>query len=195
MFLYNERILLKFEVTMLKQPPLNMNAQRSINLLVETLIELMAQKPLSDITISELTSAAGVVRNTYYAHFESKESLLSYHLYDLFRSKIQEALSACSPEDLELDLLYFQVCQAEIAFIKKLQENQLLHLLNHFGHHFNQLCDSFGLSVCCQVSSKAKPYADLVYADALASIVKQWMLLGALEPPEVLADIYREFIK
>lgn len=61
---------------MLKQAPINMNAQRSIDLIVEALLKLMAHKAFDKISISELTREAGVVRNTFYAHFETKEDVL-----------------------------------------------------------------------------------------------------------------------
>lgn len=70
-----------------------MNSQRSINLLIETMIRLMKSKQFSDITITELTREAGLVRNTFYAHFESKEDVLSYHMYETFRQGIQASKS------------------------------------------------------------------------------------------------------
>lgn len=180
---------------MLKQQPLNANAQRSIDLLVMTMLQLLQSKLLSEITVSELTQCAGVVRNTFYAHFDSKESILSYHLYDLFRTRIEVELETLSPETLELDLLYFEVCQSHIDFIQILHKNQLLHLLNQFGNQFNALCERYGLVVCCNVSNEAKAYADLIYADVLASIIKQWISLGRHDSPKVLSSIYREIVR
>lgn len=50
--------------------------------LVSAVSELAAQKPAESITVSELASAAGVSRTTFYSHAESPASLLAQHLVD-----------------------------------------------------------------------------------------------------------------
>lgn len=179
---------------MLKNQPLNMNAMRSIKLLSEALLKLLEVKPLSDITISELTKEAGVVRNTYYAHFETKEDILSYHLYDLFRNRILEELATTEKEKLELDHLYFDIWFEHLDFLNLLEKNRLMHLLSQFGEHFNLICSEFELLESCKVSKEAESFADAVYADAMASIVKTWIRLGKKEDASTLTMIFREFI-
>lgn len=42
----------------------------------QTLLDLMQQKPFSEISITEITTAANVARTSYYRNFTSKESIL-----------------------------------------------------------------------------------------------------------------------
>lgn len=180
---------------MLKNQPLNRNSMRSINLLVEALLELLQHQKLGDITISELTSQAGVVRNTYYAHFESKEDVLAYHMYEMFRSRIQLELRKTDKSSLELDRLYFEIWLENLAFLHILKNNQLMHLLNQFGNQFNLICGEFELNETCEVSKEAEPFANAIYADALASLVRRWIELGQKESPKELTQIFREFVR
>lgn len=179
---------------MLKNQPLNMNSIRSINLLVGALLELLEGKTLSDITISELTKKAGVVRNTYYAHFEAKEDILTYHMYGLFKKRIAEELIKTDKDELELDRLYFEIWLENLDFLNLLEKNRLMHLLSQFGEHFNLICSEFELLESCEVSTEAKSFANAIYADALASIVRKWIQLGQRESSSTLTTIFREFV-
>jgi len=180
---------------MLKQKPLNMNAQRSINIIVETLIDLLKEKKFSAISISELTKKAGLVRNTFYAHFENKEDVLSYYMYQIFRRRISEALGDRDIHGLVFELLYFEIWAEHTDLLEIFKSNDLLYLLSQFGERFNLICEEFDIFGACQVSDLSKPYVDMFYADALASIVKRWMQTGQKENPEELVKIFKEFIR
>ena len=51
--------------------------------IVEAMIKLIYEKPLSAITISELTERAGVSRMTFYRNYGSKEDVWKDELADL----------------------------------------------------------------------------------------------------------------
>ena len=50
--------------------------------IVSALLELIREKPLSTITITELTRRAGVSRMAFYRNFSTKEEVFSSHLKD-----------------------------------------------------------------------------------------------------------------
>ena len=52
--------------------------------MVQALIRLLGEKPLSAISITELTAAAGVSRMTYYRNYQSLDDILRSHLTDIF---------------------------------------------------------------------------------------------------------------
>ncbi len=62
--------------------------------IVTALMQLLKEKPLSAISISELTERAGVSRMTYYRNYQSKE--------DIFSSYLEEALADYQKEAREL---------------------------------------------------------------------------------------------
>jgi AcrR family transcriptional regulator len=51
------------------------DAQRSIASILDAAVELLGERP--DASMAELAAAAGVTRQTVYAHFESREALLA----------------------------------------------------------------------------------------------------------------------
>lgn len=52
--------------------------------IVSALLKLIYEKPLSTITISELTKKAGVSRMTFYRNYDSKEEVFIGHLDEIF---------------------------------------------------------------------------------------------------------------
>ena len=52
--------------------------------IVSALLKLIYEKPLTTITISELTKKAGVSRMTFYRNYDSKEAVFTGHLDEIF---------------------------------------------------------------------------------------------------------------
>ena len=72
-----------------KKNPANQIARECI---VSALLQLIKEKPLSSITISELAARAGVSRMTFYRNYSSKEEVFSSHLQELLEKyKVEEA--------------------------------------------------------------------------------------------------------
>ena len=58
---------------------MNTQSQNAIDIiLAESLKELAAKKPIEKITIKEITDKAGVIRPTFYNHFQDKYELLEW---------------------------------------------------------------------------------------------------------------------
>lgn len=58
--------------------------------IADALIKLLQEKPMENISISEITDLAGVGRSTYYRNFTSKEDILSFKLHLLGKRWAQE---------------------------------------------------------------------------------------------------------
>lgn len=58
--------------------------------LTDALLTLLAEKPINEISISELCNVAGVGRTSFYRNFETKEEILKTHITHLFRSWVNE---------------------------------------------------------------------------------------------------------
>ena len=54
--------------------------------IADALLELCAEKPFPDISISEITDRADVGRATYYRHFSSKEDVIAFKFKMIFES-------------------------------------------------------------------------------------------------------------
>ena len=61
----------------------NPRAQRTYDLLLKALTDLLAEKPFDEIRVTDLCERAGVHRSTFYAHFEDKRHLLTFGIQEL----------------------------------------------------------------------------------------------------------------
>lgn len=58
--------------------------------LTDSLLALLAEKPMHEITISQLCGAAGVGRTSFYRNFETKEDILRARIGALFHGWMDE---------------------------------------------------------------------------------------------------------
>lgn len=181
-------------VFMLKQEPVNMNAKRSIYLIIESLIDIMDRKKFKEITVSEITRNAELVRNTFYAHFSTKEDVLEYYIFEIFSRKLQLYKNGKDSETMDIVYVYFKIWNENLNLLKLLNNNNLIGLLNGFENYIDILELEEYIYKNCNVSKKAKLYANTVYVDVLASIVKKWVKTGMTETPEELCEIFKELI-
>lgn len=69
------------KLRVIKEGGAQMSSKSTKTILADTLKQLMRTEDLDKITIDELTSAAGVTRNTFYYHFQDIYALLKW-IYD-----------------------------------------------------------------------------------------------------------------
>lgn len=78
-------------------PAINPQSRRSQSLLQEAFLDLLQEKPVNKIRISEVCQLAGIARPTFYSHFQTKELLLKSCIddfwADLLNDFFNEALS------------------------------------------------------------------------------------------------------
>lgn len=78
--------------------------------LVSALKESMKHKPLSKVTVSEIITACGVNRKTFYYHFKD--------IYDLFQWMLEdEAVEVVKQFDLMTD--YEEALQFTLQYVEK----------------------------------------------------------------------------
>lgn len=154
--------------------------------IVTALIQLLKEKPLSAISVCELTEKAGVSRMTYYRNYQSKEDIFASYLEDALMNYKQEAKSLSldkhfySSENLLHCFSYFEAHQ---EFIDSLFKSGLSHmLLNAISRYVLETWyhpgDSIELYYCLQA-----------FAGALYNLYITWSSNGFKESPEELAEI------
>ena len=60
------------------------NNSTTDQILADSLKALVLKKPVEKITIKEITDKAGVIRPTFYNHFQDKYELLEWIIYVIF---------------------------------------------------------------------------------------------------------------
>lgn len=95
--------------------------------LTGALLELLEEKPLADISISQLCEKAGVGRTSFYRNFQEKEDILRARVYHLFKDWTGR-LGDGAPLD-RLILAMFTHFEAHRDFYALLNERKLIGLL------------------------------------------------------------------
>ncbi len=107
----------------------NPSALRSQQLLAMALVDLMQRHAYSEITVTMLSAAAGVSRQTFYKMFDSKEDIVRYiakaKCLD-FELQMIERKSMTLEELAEQTFAFF--CE-NIVLVRQLIASQLQHLL------------------------------------------------------------------
>ena len=62
---------------------INPSAMLSKKMIIEALLDMLAVKPLSSISISEISENDLVDRRTFYRHFKSKNDAIKYYIHDV----------------------------------------------------------------------------------------------------------------
>lgn len=150
--------------------------------LTDSLLELLKDKPLADISISELCSAAGVGRASFYRNYEDKENILKDYIEHIFHRDL-----ASAPEQAEVSLketIYkvFSHFEKYHTFYSILNERGLIGLLK------DTLIELCGLR---PEQSALEAYAKAFVAYSLYGWTEVWFQRGMQESAEEMADLFK----
>ena len=68
----------------MRRPPIeDRRIQKTLSLLREALVSLIAEKPYDSIVVKEILDRANVGRSTFYTHFRDKDDLLLSGIHDM----------------------------------------------------------------------------------------------------------------
>ncbi len=150
--------------------------------LTEALLSLLAEKPLEDISISELVSTAGVGRASFYRNYERKEDILKAHLDTLFR-EWTDALGKVPGAPLS------ELIRTMIAHFEKYRP--FYQLLNERG--LTYLLKDVIIGICGPRPEyeKTEAYAAAFAAYALYGWIDVWFQRGMVETADELAELFK----
>ena len=158
--------------------------------LAESLIELSAKKPIDKITIKEITDKAGVIRPTFYNHFQDKYELIEWIIKPLLNAgMIFEAI-----------VLMLNNISANSVFYKKALKLEGAVTFNQIA--MKCVCEMFMNIINEKSTGKKSKYRWLTpevistyYAQSLCFITEGWIAQGMddIEPKE-MAEAYMYLI-
>ncbi len=164
--------------------------------MVRALIELLKEKPLSAITVTEITQKAGVARMTFYRNYSTKEEIFEKYLdylFEQFHRTVAEHGRHASFIRYENIMLGFAFFRQEAELICCLVNNNLSS-----GLRDKIIQNELDLSLNSQDDTESR-YLTIAYASALFGIMTSWVQGGMKEDPNQLArlicDIYQEKIR
>lgn len=174
--------------------------RRTRKLLQDALIELLRQKPLAKIRITEIVDEADVSRPTFYHHFDTKEDLLFSHVDDVFekiRDDVFAELDRGEVADLQQLLItsFEHWLQNEEALRWVLQVSNKDLLIIALRTHIETLKDEYERS---EPPTTLLPQLDDYAADFVAGglymLLRGWIGNGLQESPETMGSLAHQLI-
>lgn len=157
--------------------------------IVTALMQLLKEKPLSAISISELTEKAGVSRMTYYRNYQSKEDIFSSYLEDALIDYKKEA------KTLALDKRYYESANLLhcLSYFKKHSEFLNSLFKSGLGHMLLTAISKYMIETWHTPEDGIEHYYGLqAFAGALYNLYISWAANGMQETPEELARILQQ---
>ncbi len=164
--------------------------KRTKKALKNSLIKLMAEKPIGKITIKELTEAADVNRSTFYLHYTD-----IFDLYNCIKKEfLEDLLAAAKPSAESLYQYYLNLLQFMENHTEKMKildqdisfTNDVIHVLK------KQYLESW----LTRFSNSNRMHYEYFYCfvtEGSLGVIKQWCLDENRESPEIMAQILAKF--
>ena len=148
--------------------------------IADALIKLLQEKPMENISISEITDLAGVGRSTYYRNFTSKEDILSFKLHLLGKRWTQEE-GVSDSSDIKL------VLEKACHYLYEIRN--LLNIFYQNGQ-IHIICSTmYDLVGPAETDNKKDKYLKAGLSFFSFGIIFQWLKDGMQESAEELAQM------
>ena len=95
--------------------------KRTRKLLLQSFIELLAEKGFRDLSVQDIAERATLNRATFYAHFEDKYALMESFIREGFQQMLTSKLSASAPFTLDNLHLLIRTVFEYLAQVQKCQ--------------------------------------------------------------------------
>lgn len=166
-----------------KRSPSNLMARECI---VTALLQLIREKPLSAITISELAERAGVSRVTFYRNYASKEAVFTTQLAEFF------AMYESDDQGAERKGIYYDQAHMSHCFHYLYQYRAFMDGLLYcgFGDLFlRRLTAYVRRKWAADPADGAEQYRLAAFSGMLYNIYTAWVRRDCRESPDELAKI------
>ncbi len=162
--------------------------------------ELLSKKDFNKITVAEIIERADVGRATFYAHFETKDDLLSElceelfcHIFDSIYKKREHhshIFECDAPNSVFLHLIeHLQRNDNNILFLLVSQNNELF--LRCFKKHLRTLIeDQFYLFESDKAKDLPKEFFINHISSSFVETIRWWLENGMKESPQILTEYF-----
>jgi len=165
----------------------------SKELIIESFLDMLAVKPISSISISEIAENAKVDRRTFYRHFKSKNDVIKYYIHKVSKQFEEKMLHNNVKNSYTNVKAIFEV-------LFNMKETLLIlhkqNLLDMFLTEFKIIYEKYYYKY---VSPEILKLDNIDYFMAHeiggeAEIVKKWITNGCTYSPDKMGKIFEEYI-
>lgn len=176
----------------------NPSAVQSRKRIIEALIDLMQIKKLEDISISEITENADVVRRTFYRHFKSKEDVLDSY----FNSLLNEFKAGLNEDDRKIDCMYSIRIILNLCYVNKRLFTALAksRMLNYMLEKWTDVLPEIHQQILDRIvnfpdiqNEEVLGYLLAFNSGGIYNIVLKWVKEGMTKTPDEICNIVEKF--
>ena len=165
-----------------KRKEANIRVKKSIT---TTLFHLLEQKSISEISVSEIISGAGVARASFYRNYASKEDVITTLIADILEN---------FREDIEYDKNNFYTYEnvyRSFAYFSR-YETQVLDLHRFgYGSILLEMLNQFHEEVAGTMAHRSiERYTLYIYIGSLYNTAMIWLQGGQKESVEEISDMF-----
>lgn len=155
--------------------------------IAKALVELMKEKDLKDISITEITKKAGVSRMSYYRNYYYKEDILNSYMDEILNTYNEYRISFISSNGYSIYpiiLHVFETFKQHKDFVLALDRSNLSSIIqNKLNEYIKEIYNADDVHSTYQV---------IMFSGALYNSCKTWLSTGLNEDPKFLARIFVE---
>ncbi len=162
--------------------------------LAQSLKKLVIEKPFEKITIKQIADGAGVIRVTFYNHFQDKYDLLAWIVRRDIFDPVKILLSNLMYR--QALILIFTNLRRDREFYMKVGkitgQNSFAEIVEECaGRLILELLQEYGTAGSGRIHPMMTPeYISRYYGNSMCYIMLDWIRNGMQTPPEDMADIY-----
>ncbi|CAJ1230321.1 TetR/AcrR family transcriptional regulator [Lactiplantibacillus xiangfangensis] len=168
--------------------------QQNLKAIYQALLQLMSQKPMISISITELCQNANVSRTYFYRHYQNFDQIILAAQAQAMLHYLRRLPSSTVQVDLAtLMTHYFKLTKTGVKTYQLLIKNNKINiLLQTFQTVFQLLLKQKRLD---NHSSKlAEPYYLDFFSGAVVNMSIRWVNDGLIESPEYLGQQVAKFV-
>lgn len=151
--------------------------------ITDALLKLLREKPMEEISISELCEQAGIGRASFYRNFNSREDILRAYIHGLFREWAKEDAQGENRSLSAFLRALFAHFERHRDFYALLNQRKLIYLLKDV---------IIGLCGPQPGHSKEEAYAKAYIAYTMYGWIEVWFQRGMRETAEEIAEMFQD---
>ena len=177
---------------------INRQSLRTRKMLRNALVELLKEKPLDKISISEITDRADLARSTFYTHFDTKEDLLHCCIDEPLSAfidelKKKEGFGKDKDVDIQSLVRFFRLWSEKTELIELLSVANLDKIvINRLRKHY---LDMYNQKVSIEFPA-LNPVLAEYYHDFMSygnfGLLRFWIESGMRHSPETMGRLMYE---
>lgn len=153
--------------------------------LADAMKELMVERPMKKINISDIVERCNMNRQSFYYHFKDKYDLVNWIYYTDFVVNIKDNLSMSSWDFLECICKFFYENKA--FYVNAFEVTGQ----NSFSEYFIEVMHPLLVVYLKDIFHSNVDFSATFFADAIRVAISRWLMEGAKIPPHEFVELMK----